>query len=174
MKSTGEVMGIDHDFGPAFAKAQISAGQVLPTGGKVFISVKNRDKRAIIMVANKLADMGFQIVATRGTAQVLAKNGIHTQPVHKVGHGRPDIVDLIKNGEITLVINTPDGKKPKSDEAVIRREAWLHQIPCITTLPGASAAVSGIESLQKRGLGVKPIQSYHEETRKRIGPANVG
>jgi len=167
MKSTGEVMGIDSDFGQAFAKSQISAGQVLPTSGKVFISVMNRDKRSIIMIAKKLADLGFQVVATRGTSQVLEKNGICAQPVHKVGYGRPDIVDLIKNGEIALVINTPGGKKPKSDEAIIRREAWLHQIPCITTIPGASAAVNGIESLQKSGLDVKPIQSYHRDSTRR-------
>jgi carbamoyl-phosphate synthase large subunit len=163
MKSTGEVMGIDTDFGRAFAKSQIAAGQVLPTGGKVFISVRNQDKRVIIMIAKKLLDLGFEIVATRGTSRVLAKNGIPALQVHKVGHGRPHILDLIKNGDIALVINTPSGKKPKSDETIIRREAWLHQIPCITTVSGAWAAVGGIESLKTSGLSVKPIQSYHHK-----------
>ncbi len=169
MKSTGEVMGIDREFGRAFAKSQMGAGQALPITGKVFISVMNRHKRAILMIAKKLADLGFEIAATRGTATVLKKNGVHVQPVYKVGHGRPDIVDLIKNGDIALVINTPGGKKPKSDDAVIRRAAWLHQIPCITTISGASAAVNGIESLQKSRLELKPIQSYHaDSTRKTV------
>jgi carbamoyl-phosphate synthase large subunit len=163
MKSTGEVMGIDDDFGRAFAKSQIAAGQMLPTNGKVFISVMNRDKRSIIMIAKKLVDLQFKIVATRGTSRVLQKNGIHAQPVHKVGHGRPDIIDLIKNGDIALVINTPGGKKPKRDETIIRQQAWIHQIPCITTIPGAYAAVNGIESLKGAGLRVKPIQSYHAD-----------
>jgi len=175
MKSTGEVMGIDADFGRAFAKSQIAAGQLLPTSGKVFISVKNQDKRSIIMIAKKLIDLGFEIVATRGTSQILGINGIPALPVHKVGHGRPTILDLIKNGDITLVINTPGGKKPQTDEALIRREAWLHQIPCITTVSGASAAVNGIESLKKTGLSVKPIQRYHRrtkpKTRHRVRPA---
>jgi len=162
MKSTGEVMGIDTDFGIAFIKSQIAAGLKIPLKGRVFVSVMNKDKRSIVFVAKKLADFGFEIVATKGTAKVLAKNGIPVQTVFKVGEGRPDIVDRIKNGEIDLVINTPSGKKPKADEVAIRSQSVAHNIPCITTLSGASAAVNGIESLLKRGISVKSIQEYHQ------------
>jgi carbamoyl-phosphate synthase large subunit len=162
MKSTGEVMGIDTDFGLAFIKSQIAAGLTLPLKGRVFISVMNKDKRSIVFVAKKLVDFGFEIVATKGTAKVLANNGIPVQTVFKVGEGRPDIVDRIKNGEIHLVINTPSGKKPKADEVAIRSQSVAHNIPCITTLSGASAAVNGIESLLKRGISAKSIQEYHQ------------
>jgi len=162
MKSTGEVMGIDTDFGLAFAKSQIAAGLRMPLRGRVFISVMNKDKRSIVFVAKKLADLGFEIVATKGTAKVLANNGIPVQPVFKVGEGRPDIVDRIKNGEIHLVINTPSGKKPKADEVAIRSQSVAHNIPCITTLSGASAVVNGIESLLKRGISTFSVQEYHQ------------
>ena len=155
-------MGIDTDFGIAFIKSQIAAGLKIPLKGRVFISVMNKDKRSIVFVAKKLADFGFEIIATKGTAKVLAKNGIPVQTVFKVGEGRPDIVDRIKNGEIDLVINTPSGKKPKADEVAIRSQSVAHNIPCITTLSGASAAVNGIESLLKRGISVKSIQEYHQ------------
>ncbi len=161
MKSTGEVMGIDTDFGMAFAKSQIGAGLNIPLKGRVFISVMNKDKRSIIFVAKKLIDLGFEIVATKGTAKVLINNGIPVQTVFKVGEGRPDIVDRIKNGEIALVINTPSGKKPKADEVAIRSESVAHNIPCVTTLFGAEALVNGIESL-KRGMSVTSIQEYHQ------------
>jgi carbamoyl-phosphate synthase large subunit len=162
MKSTGEVMGIDTDFGLAFAKSQIGAGLKMPLKGRVFISVMNKDKRSIVFIAKKLVDLGFEIVATRGTAKVLANNGILVQAVFKVGEGRPDIVDRIKNGEIDLVINTPSGKKPKVDEVAIRSQSVAHNIPCITTLSGASAVVNGIESLLKRGMSTLSIQEYHQ------------
>jgi carbamoyl-phosphate synthase large subunit len=160
MKSTGEVMGIDMDFGMAFAKSQIGAGVNIPLKGKVFISVMNKDKRSIVFLAKKLADLGFEIVATKGTAKVLVNNGIPVQTVFKRGEGRPDIVDQIKNGQIHLVINTPSGKKPKADEVAIRSQSVAHNIPCITTLSGAEAVVNAIESL-KRGMSVKSIQEYH-------------
>ena len=160
MKSTGEVMGIDTDFGMAFAKSQIGAGLNIPLKGKVFISVMNKYKRSIVFPAKKLVDLGFEIVATKGTAKVLANNGIPVKTVFKVGEGRPDIVDQIKNGKINLVINTPSGKKPKADEVAIRSQSVAHNIPCITTLSGAEAVVNGIESL-KRGMSVKSIQEYH-------------
>ncbi|NIS62821.1 MAG: carbamoyl-phosphate synthase large subunit [Proteobacteria bacterium] len=163
MKSTGEVMGIDADFGMAFAKSQMGAGQTLPLKGTVFISVMNKDKRHVVFIAKKLVDLGFRVVATTGTAKVLAKNGIPVKPVHKVDEGRPHIVDLIKNGEIHLIINTPSGKKPKADEAAIRSEAVIHDIPCITTLSGASAAVNGIESMIRSGISVQSIQEYHNQ-----------
>ena len=163
MKSTGEVMGIDTDFGIAFAKSQIAAGTRMPLKGRVFISVMNKDKRPVVFVAKKLIDLGFEIVATRGTAKVLLNNAIPVQTVFKVGEGRPDIVDRIKNGEIDLVINTPSGKKPKADEVAIRSQSVAHNIPCITTLSGASAAVNGIESLLRRGMDVHSIQEYHQK-----------
>ncbi|MFH1824349.1 MAG: carbamoyl-phosphate synthase large subunit [Candidatus Firestonebacteria bacterium] len=160
MKSTGEVMGIDTDFGRAFAKSQISTGTALPTKGIVFISVKNKDKRAIIFIAKKLADMGFKILATRGTSETLLKNSIDVSEVNKVGEGRPNIVDCISNKEVNLIINTPSGKGPKTDEFYIRRAAIVHNVPCITTISGAQAAVNGIESLLKRELSVKSLQEY--------------
>ncbi len=160
MKSTGEVMGIDSDFGMAFAKSQIGAGVKMPLQGKVFISVMNKDKRNIVFIAKKMADLGFEIVATKGTAKVLINNGLPVQTVFKVGEGRPDIVDQIKNGEIQLVINTPGGKKPKADEVAIRSQSVAHNIPCVTTLSGAEAVVNAIEFL-KRGMSVKSVQEYH-------------
>jgi carbamoyl-phosphate synthase large subunit len=161
MKSTGEVMGIDTDFGMAFAKSQIGAGVNIPLTGKVFISVMNKDKRSIVFLAKKLVDLGFEIVATKGTAKVLINNGIPVQTVFKVGEGRPDIVDQMKNGEIHLVINTPSGKKPKADEVAIRSQSVAHNIPCVTTLSGAEAVVNAIESL-RRGMSVKSVQEYHQ------------
>src|SRR4030067_2999878 len=122
----------------------------------------NKDKRSIVFVAKKLVDFGFEIVATKGTAKVLANNGIPVQTVFKVGEGRPDIVDRIKNEEIDLVINTPSGKKPKADEVAIRSQSVAHNIPCITTLSGAQAAVNGIESLLKRGMSMLSVQEYHQ------------
>jgi carbamoyl-phosphate synthase large subunit len=154
-------MGIDSDFGVAFAKFQIAAGVNIPLKGNVFISVMNKDKRAIVFVAKKLADLAFRIVVTKGTARVLAHNGIPVQTVFKVGEGRPDIVDWMKNGEIDLVINTPSGKKPKADEVAIRTQSVAQGIPLITTLSGACAAVNGIESMIKRMVTVNSIQEYH-------------
>ena len=161
MKSTGEVMGIDHAFGIAFAKAQLAAGQVLPKKGMVFISVKNKDKRAIIFIAKKLSDFGFQIVATRGTAKALSQNGIPVEVVYKVHEGRPNIVDLIKNREINLIINTPTGHRPKRDQVSIRAVAVAHNVPLITTISGAAASVNGIEALLKEEVHVKSLQEYH-------------
>jgi carbamoyl-phosphate synthase large subunit len=172
MKSTGEVMGIDTDFGLAFAKSQIGAGVRIPLKGRVFISVMNKDKRSIVFVAKKLVDLGFEIVATKGTAKVLANNGLPVQTVYKVGEGRPDIVDRMKNKEIDLVINTPSGKKPKADEVAIRTQSVSHNIPCITTLSGAQAVVNGIESLMKRGISVKSIQEY-QNTQSKFQNPNV-
>ncbi len=162
MKSTGEVMGIDHAFGIAFAKAQLAAGQILPRKGRVFISVKNRDKRAMIFIAKKLSDFGFQIVATRGTAKALSQNGIPVELVHKVHEGRPNIVDLIKNRQIDLIINTPTGHRPRRDQVSIRAVAVAHNVPLITTISGAAASVNGIEALLKEEIQVKPLQEYHK------------
>jgi carbamoyl-phosphate synthase large subunit len=161
MKSTGEVMGIDTDFGMAFAKSQMAGGASLPLKGTVFISVKDKDKRAIIFITKKLIDLGFKIVATSGTAQVLAKNGIEVRSVSKVHEGRPNIVDLIKNNEIDLIINTPTGKRPKADQLSIRSVGLMHNIPCITTISAAAATVNGIESLLKGEIKVKALQEYY-------------
>ena len=171
MKSTGEVMGIDHAFGIAFAKAELAAGQVLPRTGKVFISVKNRDKRAIIFIAKKLSDFGFRIVATRGTAKALSQNGIPVEVIHKVHEGRPNVVDAIKNRDINLIINTPTGRHPKKDQVSIRAVAVAHNIPLITTISGAAASVHGIESLLQEEVRVKSLQEYHQKESPRVAAA---
>ena len=160
MKSTGEVMGIDRNFGTAFWKAQRGAGQELPTEGNVFISVKNKDKRNVVFVAKKLSDLGFRIYATRGTARVLSTNGIAVETINKVSEGRPHIVDLIKNGRINMIINTPSGKNPKLDEVSIRANAVQFGIPYTTTLSGAQAVVNALESITTDALRVKPLQDY--------------
>jgi carbamoyl-phosphate synthase large subunit len=162
MKSTGEVMGIDTDFGMAFAKSQMGANSALPLKGTVFVSVKNKDKRSVIFIAKRLFDMGFKLVATQGTAQALISNGMEVTIVRKVHEGRPNVVDLIKNNEIKLIFNTPAGKGPRSDDFQIRRTAVVYGVPCITTLSACAAAVNGIESLKKKEIKVKPLQDYHQ------------
>jgi carbamoyl-phosphate synthase large subunit len=161
MKSTGEVMGIDFNFGAAFLKSQLGAGQNLPFEGNVFLSVKNKDKRNIVFIAKKLSDLGFKIYATRGTGKVLINNGIEVKFVNKVSEGRPHIVDMIKNGEIHLIINTPSGRNPKMDEVLIRATAVQYKIPYTTTLSGSQAVVNAIESMRKGGLRVKALQDYY-------------
>jgi len=159
MKSTGEVMGIDTDFGRAFAKAQMAAGQSLPAKGKIFLSVSDADKRDAVQLAKQLTKLGFIIVTTEGTQKTLARHGIKTERVKKISEGRPNMLDLVKNGDITLVINTPTGKGHHTDEAKIRTAMVSHNIPCITTIAGAQAAVTGIESMRE-GYGVKALQLY--------------
>ncbi|HVN67162.1 MAG TPA: ATP-grasp domain-containing protein, partial [Candidatus Sulfotelmatobacter sp.] len=162
MRSTGEVMGIDADFGVAFMKSQIAAGQNLPLKGKIFVSVNNRDKRNIVYIVKKLADLGFEIAATSGTAKVLKKNGVDCQIVFKLKEkGDPDILDLINKGGISVIINTPGDKKTRADEARIRTAAVMHNIPLITTLSGAQATVNGIEAVKKKGFTIKALQDYH-------------
>ena len=136
MKSTGEVMGIDVNFGAAFWKAQLGAGQNLPFEGNVFVSVKNKDKRNVVFIAKKLSDLGFKIYATRGTGKVLANNGIDVTFVNKVSEGRPHIVDMIKNGEINFIINTPSGRNPKTRRGPDRSGAVQYKIPYTTTTLG--------------------------------------
>ncbi len=162
MKSTGEVMGIDKDFGRAFAKAQIAAGTKLPLKGKVFISVKDDDKKEIIPAAKMLKQMGFEIFATTGTAAHLKANSVDAETVYKVGEGRPHIVDKIKSGEIAMVINTSFGAKAVADSYSIRRSALVYGVPYFTTVSGAKAASQGIAALIKEGLKVRPIQEYHK------------
>jgi carbamoyl-phosphate synthase large subunit len=151
MKSTGQVMGVSDTFGPAFAKALIGAGQKLPLSGKVFISLKNKDKRPMLFVAKKLEELGFTLIATRGTAAALTKNDVKVQLISKVSEGRPNIVDLIKNDEVALIINTPSRKTPSRDEVSIRASAVAHNVPIVTTVSGASAAVNAIEMTIKHG-----------------------
>jgi len=160
MKSTGEVMGLDKDFGLAFAKSQEAAGNNLPRSGSVFISVKNSMRRNIIFMAKMIASMGFKIYASEGTWRVLSTNGINAKMVPKIGEGKPDIIDLIKGNDINLVINVPAGKKSQIDSKPIRSAAVSQGIPYITTLEGAQAAISGMDSTEKTGFSVKPIQDY--------------
>jgi carbamoyl-phosphate synthase large subunit len=161
MKSTGEVMGIDKDFGTAFAKSQIAASASLPMSGTVFLSIKNKDKRRAVFVAKILADMGFRLVATEGTAQALAHNGLDVTQVKKVAEGRPNIVDLIKSGGVQLIMNTPVGKGPRSDDYQIRRAAVQYRVPIITTLSGCEAAANAIGAIKQKEMQVKPLQDYH-------------
>ncbi len=161
MKSTGEVMGMDDELGRAFYKSQSAASATLPLKGKVFISVKNQDKAKIVPIARKLSEMGFSLVATRGTAEALAREGIQAEVVLKLAEGRPKIGDLIRNGEIQLLMNTPSGKGPMLDEAKIRSLAVSFNIPCITTLSAARMAVGGIESARKGNLEARALQDYH-------------
>jgi len=163
MKSTGEVMGIDVDFGRAYIKSQIAAGQNLPKRGNVFISVRDKDKRAVVLVAKKLQGLGFHIYATSGTSAVLGKNGISVKVLPKITEGRPNVVDLMKDGKIQLVINTPTGRIPREDEVKIRSQVILYNIPYTTTISGAQATVSGIEAFLKKDLEVKPLQEYHKK-----------
>jgi carbamoyl-phosphate synthase large subunit len=165
MKSTGEVMGIDRDFRKAYVKSQLAAGSPLPTSGKVFLSVKNRDKRAVLQVAKRLADMGFTLVATAGTAKLLARQGMTVETIHKVAEGyRPNIVDLMKRGEIALVFNTPEDGRARKDSYVIRRTAVTQNIPYYTTVDGAQAAIGGIEALLKGEISVQSLQEFHGAT----------
>ena len=166
MKSTGEVMGIDSTFGAAYAKSQIAAGQNLPIKGNVFISVKNQDKRNIVFVAKKLADLGFKIMATSGTADALSNNDIEVKTLPKLHEGRPNIIDLIKDNKIAMIINTPAGKATKEDEAKIRNQAVMYSVPLITTISGAQASVNGIENIiKKKNISVTSIQEYHKNNK---------
>ena len=164
MKSTGEVMGIDRSFGFAFAKSQLAAGQKLPLSGTVFISVKDEDKMALLKTAFLFHDMGFKILATKGTSKFLLQHGIANRRVNKVREGRPHIVDMIKNGEIDLVINTTSSKKAITESYSIRRTALTFDIPYSTTLAGANATALAIETMINGEIDVKTIQEYHQVT----------
>ncbi len=161
MKSTGEVMGIDSSFGMAFAKSQFAAGQNLPTGGVAFMSIRDRDKDASVEIARSLRENGFEIIATRGTWEHLKAQGVENRRVFKVSQGRPNVVDLMKNGEIDLVINTPSGKNTMSDSYQLRRTALEYEIPYFTTIAGARAASMAIRALLSEELEVKPVQEYY-------------
>jgi carbamoyl-phosphate synthase large subunit len=163
MKSTGEVMGVADNFGEAFAKAQLGAGQKLPTKGTVFISVRDQDKPQVALVARKFTDMGFKLVATAGTADVLEDAGMIVERVYKVKEGRPNVVDLIKGERIHLIVNTPQGLEPWFDEQAIRRAAVNARITTITTLSAARAAAEGIAALQRGEVKVYALQRLHSE-----------
>jgi carbamoyl-phosphate synthase large subunit len=164
MKSTGEVMGLDRDFRKAYLKSQIAASSALPTSGKVFVSVKNRDKRALTTLARRLVEMGFSLVATAGTARVLERQGMTVEHVHKVLEGhRPNVVDLMKRGDIALVFNTPEDGRARKDSAAIRRAAISQNIPYYLTVDGAQAAIGAIEALLKGEQDVRSLQEYHAD-----------
>jgi carbamoyl-phosphate synthase large subunit len=174
MKSTGEVMGIDVAFGQAFAKSQAAAYGSLPTSGRVFVSVANRDKRAMVFPAKRLADLGFEVLATRGTANMLRRNGIPCTVVRKHFEGPDNIVDLINAGQVDMIINTPYGNPgPRVDGYEIRTAAVSRGIPCVTTVQGAAAAVQGVEALIHNTLTVRPLQSLHAALRA-IPPHSAG
>jgi carbamoyl-phosphate synthase large subunit len=173
MRSTGEVMGIDADFGRAFAKAEDAAGARLPRTGAVFISMQDRDKDAIIGPAKRLSDLGFDIYATVGTAKALEDHGVSATAVAKIDEGKPDVVDLVYDGKIDLVLNTQttsvlrhhrplDRGRYRADGYQIRTAAVLHGVPCITTLSGAVTAVQGIEARASGPLLVRSLQEHHE------------
>jgi carbamoyl-phosphate synthase large subunit len=164
MKSTGEVMGVAATFGEAFAKAQLSAGQVLPTGGTIFFSVNDHDKPAAVELGRRYIHLGFQIVATEGTANVLEAAGLTVERVFKVEEGRPNVVDLIKGDRIQMIVNTPRGQDAIFDEKAIRRAAVLKRIPTITTIAAAQAAADGIAAVQQHHTTVYALQHLHAAT----------
>ncbi len=161
MKSTGEVMGGSSNFGVAFAKAQLSVGQRLPESGTAFVSVNNDDKANLVPIARDLATLGFRLIATRGTAAYLRAYGLDVGVVYKVNEGRPNVADEIVNHKVDLVINTPLGRESFFDDRMVRRAAMMHEVPCITTLTGAAAAVQAIRGLREQGLGVRALQDYY-------------
>ena len=165
MRSTGEVMGLDNDLGVAFAKAQAAAKPGLPSGGNVFLSVKDEDKPLAVDIARRLAKLGFRIFSTGGTAKVLSENGVEVTRLHKINEGRPTAVDMLKNNDINLVINTPGGMIPRKDENIIRAAAYTHNVCLMTTLMGAVAAVRGIEAQMGKQIDVRPIQDYVKNIR---------
>ena len=167
MRSTGEVMGLDEDLGIAFAEAQAAAKPGLPTKGNVFLSVKDADKALAVDLARQLSALGFVIFSTSGTAKTLADNGVKTTRLAKIDEGRPTAVDMIKNGQIQMIINTPSGMLPRKDENKIRSAAYAHNICIMTTITGAAAALNGIKALRNKTVGVRPIQKY-------IGNVTVG
>ena len=162
MKSTGEVMGVDSDFGRAFAKSQLAAGQNLPAGGTVFVSVKDVDKERLYPIVEQLHTIGFNVLATQGTSRYLTESGIPNRSIKKIAEGRPNIIDFIKNGEIQLVINTPSGKESAGGSTIIRQTVIRHGVPYATTLAGASAMAAGMVAMKKRKLSVCSLQEFNK------------
>jgi carbamoyl-phosphate synthase large subunit len=161
MKSTGEVMGIDASFGAAYYKSQTSANQALPEKGMVFLSVNNHDKRNVVFVAKRLVELGFSLIATQGTCKVLKSNNVSALMVEKLSEGENMLLELIRKGELKLIINTPSGADSQNDMKAIRTAAVLHGVPCITTLQGAGAAVNGMELRMQKQISVKSLQEYY-------------
>jgi carbamoyl-phosphate synthase large subunit len=160
MKSTGEVMGIDDDLGLALAKSQMASSSQLPLSGTVFISVRHGDKDAVVPVAKKLEELGYAILATRGTAGRLAENGIACTEVHKISQGRPHILDKIQDGQVQWILNTSAGNRTTEDSYIIRRAALDYHIPYTTTITGGLAMTLAMESMRHKGVGVKSIQEF--------------
>lgn len=155
-------MGMDRTFGGAFAKALTAARQKLPVSGKVYVSVANRDKRSVVLIARAFADLGFELAASEGTAEVLKNNGLPVEVVPKIGELGEDVLGLIEGGGVDLIVNTPWGRGARTDGYLIRRKALTHGVPCITTLAGAAAAVQGIESRIRGGARrVNPLQGLY-------------
>jgi carbamoyl-phosphate synthase large subunit len=162
MKSTGEVMGVSHDLGSAFAKATSATGYEIPTSGTVFISVNDRDKGGVLPHARQLHELGFEILATAGTSEFLNAHGVPTERVYKVNEGRPNVVDLIKSRKIDLILNTPLGRESFYDDGAIRKTATLHGLLCVTTLTATAALVQAIQALREHNVGVTSLQEIHQ------------
>jgi carbamoyl-phosphate synthase large subunit len=165
MRSTGEVMGVDDDFPMAFAKSQLAANSALPTSGQVFLSVADRDKAEAAALARELAAMGYQLIATRGTAAALRAAGVAVNELAKLQEGRPHLIDLLQNDEVALVINTPSGKGARTDEGKIRAAAVAHGVTCITTLAAAWAAVEACRALRRNAMTVSALQDRFPSAR---------
>jgi len=170
MKSTGEVMGIGRSFGLAFAKSQMAAGFRIPLAGKVFLSVHDFYKERLVPIAQSFAALGFQIVATAGTAATLRRHGVLVESVKKVSEGRPHVVDHIKNGELQIVINVSLGRRSSLDAYHIRRGALLYNVLYTTTLSGARALAEAVHALQQEPLEVTPLQEHHEGAKRQVRP----
>jgi carbamoyl-phosphate synthase large subunit len=158
MRSTGEVMGIAETMPAAFAKAQIAASAALPKSGTVFLSVANRDKPEVVAIGRSLAELGYKLIASRGTATVLRKNNIPVTEIRKIQEGRPNLVDYMKNGQVALILNTPSGKGARTDEGRIRAAAVQHGVTCITTMPAAHTAVEACRFLRDQKMSVMSLQ----------------
>jgi carbamoyl-phosphate synthase large subunit len=166
MKSTGEVMGIDDDLGLALAKGQLAAGSTLPTGGTVFISLRDNDKKTIIAPANTLVEMGFDIVATNGTAKFLKSHDIPCDPVNKISQGRPHIMDKMQDNQIVWVVNTSMGRRATEDSYSIRRSSLELHVPYTTTATGAVAVVMAMKAMREKEIGVQPVQYFTRNIKK--------
>ena len=166
-------MGIDEDFGLAYAKAQAASQNRIPSSGKIFISVKDRDKEQAANIAARLLCQGFKIMATRGTAKFLRERGLDAEVINKVAEGRPHVVDAIKNKEVDFVINTVTGAQAQKDSFSIRRTAIQHRVSYTTTMAGALAAVTAIERLNQKQMGIKSIQEYHRQVCENFNPKEV-
>ena len=163
MRSTGEVLGMASGFGEAFAKAQEATQTKLPVSGKVLISVRDRDKDELAEVAKGFYDCGFEIIATEGSSDYLQKHGIPSKKVAKLNEGRPNVLDIITNGEVSIVINTPNDKKGAADDSYIRKGVIKGRIPYMTTMAEAKASIAGIKAMQNSKSGVKSLQEFHSE-----------